>query len=338
MQEPRDFGFNSKETLAFVLDSTPPPGFTQHWSRWRDLVWAEPAALEPTASSGLTQHGVTHVVRSLGGVYVGCRLSGAAPGAARGVVITSHGYGVPDQPMDDRDPWTVRDGMAVIKIRLRGFPGSDGVTGDLTGAPFGHICAGLDSSEPELDWSISGSTADLLNVFRAARLMYGRNVPIAIHGESYGGGIAVLAASQVFGTDNVHRMALGVPTLGGWHWRMEQRVTSGSGYDMARFIEAHPQLRDRTRELLRQFDAVVHARRVVCPVVCKLALKDEVVPAPTAAAIFNALGSDPGRKWRFVTAFGHFDGGVEDLRRHVQYEGLIGEFLDPAKRPREMMG
>ncbi|MCA9311689.1 MAG: acetylxylan esterase [Phycisphaerales bacterium] len=334
---PRDFGFNARETLAFVLDSTPPPGFTQYWSRWRDIVWSKPATLSPATSEAHTRHGATHVVASLGDVQVGCRVSGAAPGSARGVVITSHGYGPPDTPMDDRDPWTSRDGMAVIKVRLRGFPGSDVETGDLTAAPYGHICTGLEGDDPMLTWAVSGSVADLLNVFRAARLLYGREIPISIHGESYGGGIGVVAASQIFGDDHVHRLALGVPTLGGWRWRLEQRVTAGAGWDMARFIESHPALRERTTELLALFDAVVHARRVVCPVLCKLALRDEVVPAPTAAAVFNALGSDPGRKWRFVTDYGHFDGGMDDLRRHVEFERLIGEFLDPARRARDIM-
>ena len=334
---PRDFGFNARETLAFVLDATPPPGFTQWWSRWRDLVWAHRAEFEPVNFEAQAHHGVTHTVRSLAGVEVGCRISGAAPEAARGVVISIHGYGTPDGPMDDRDPWSTREGMAVIKVRLRGYHGSDVQTGDLTAHPFGHIAAGLDAEDPVNAWALSGSVADVLNVFRAARLRFGRHVPISLHGESYGGGIAVVAASQIFGDDQVHRLAMGVPTLGGWRWRLEQRVTSGSGWDMARFLDMHPDLRERTLELLGLFDAVVHARRVVCPVLCKLALKDEVVPAPTAAAIFNALGSDPGRKWRHVTEFGHADGGMEDLRRHAEFERLIGEFLDPARRAREVM-
>jgi len=42
-----------------------------------------------------------------------------------------------------------------------------------------------------------------------------------------------------------------------------------------------------------------------------------VVPAPTAAAVFNALAGDPGRKWRFTVRYGHHDGGVADMRRHA---------------------
>ena len=53
--------------------------------------------------------------------------------------------------------------------------------------------------------------------------------------------------------------------------------------------------------------------------------------------MFNALGSSPGAKWRYVTRFGHFDGGLGDLRRHAAFDRLAAEFLDPAVDPADLM-
>jgi cephalosporin-C deacetylase-like acetyl esterase len=104
-----------------------------------------------------------------------------------------------------------------------------------------------------------------------------------------------------------------------------------------RFIDDHADRRAGVYELLRLHDAAIHARRVRCPALCKLALRDEVVPAPAAASVFNALGTDPGRKWRHVTRYGHFDGGIADGRRHAAFERLVVEFLDPGREPDETM-
>jgi hypothetical protein len=62
-------------------------------------------------------------------------------------------------------------------------------------------------------------------------------------------------------------------------------------------------------------------------------MRDDVVPAPAAAAVFNALGSDPGCKWRFVVKRGHADGGIADARRHALFDRLVREFLGPDEDP-----
>ena len=72
------------------------------------------------------------------------------------------------------------------------------------------------------------------------------------------------------------------------------------------------------------FDAAFDRGTIVC---------DDVVPAPSAAAVFNGLASP--RAWRFVTRFGHYDGGVADARRHVLFARLHPSFADPAVDPEE---
>ena len=149
-----------------------------------------------------------------------------------------------------------------------------------------------------------------------------------------------MAASQLADVNEPARLVIGLPTMGDWPWRLalpENAAEAGAGGRIRRFLLDHPNLRADAMTTLRVFDAAVHARRITCPVLCKLAARDDVVPAPAAAAVFNALGSDPGLKWRFVTHYGHFDGGLADLRRHAMFEKVAADFLDPAKKPDDAM-
>jgi hypothetical protein len=101
-----------------------------------------------------------------------------------------------------------------------------------------------------------------------------------------------------------------------------------------------PSLRgDDQQELLSVLDlldAVHHARAATCPVLCKLALRDDVVPAPSAAAVFNALASP--QNWAFWTRFGHYDGGIADARRHELFERVHPAFADPVLEAARVVG
>ncbi|HRJ50853.1 MAG TPA: hypothetical protein PKU91_09975, partial [Phycisphaerales bacterium] len=88
---------------------------------------------------------------------------------------------------------------------------------------------------------------------------------------------------------------------------------------------------ERFRAAIGIADAVVHAAEVRAPTLCKLAERDDVVPAPSAAAVYNAIGTDPVAKWRFVTPYGHFDGGIRNARRHAIFDKVVELFLDPSR-------
>jgi hypothetical protein len=128
---------------------------------------------------------------------------------------------------------------------------------------------------------------------------------------------------------------LGLPTMGDWPWRLSkpERCGRGSGEEVRTLIERDPDHAGTIRARLRFVDSVVLARDVRCPVLCKLALRDEVVPAPTAGAIFNALGVDPGHKWRFIVPAGHAEAGLTNARRHALFERCFTDFLNPANDP-----
>mgnify|MGYP003405696025 CR=1 FL=1 len=54
---------------------------------------------------------------------------------------------------------------------------------------------------------------------------------------------------------------------------------------------------------------------------------------PTAAATFNAIASH--ENWRFVTRFGHYEGGIAHARRVAMFDRLTVEFADPSRTPEQ---
>jgi len=357
MHEPDDFGRSPAQTLATIGHHTPTREFQPFWNTWHERVFQDAPALslhshdDPTTPDPLGAPGITHTLQSLGDITIGTRLIVPPDGDIKGAVISIHGYDVPPgEPLDDKGPWTDKP-VAALKVRLRGYPGSSRETGDLTAHPSGYITHGLDG-EPQ-SWVIVNAVADVVNAYRALRAHLGPDVPISLHGHSLGAAISVLACSLLLRVDPPFRMVLGLPTLGHMRWRLANALAhtdssaehtpadpmtgTGTGMQLARFIRDHRGIEDTILHALDLCDTVVHAHRVECPTICKLAKRDDVVPAPAAAAVFNALGAAPGWKWRFLVDYGHFDGGIADLRRHAMFERLSGEFLCPTVYPGALM-
>ena len=356
MHEPDDFGRSPAETLSTVGHHTPPQEFQPFWNEWHRRVFADTPVLrehshtDPSTPDPLGAPGVTHTYGSLGETTIGARLVMPQGGTPRGVVVSVHGYDVPmGTPLDDTGPWTGSP-VAALKIRLRGFPGSSRETGDLTSHPGGYITHGLENAS--IDWVLPKAVADVTNAYRAVRAHFGHEMPISFHGHSFGAALSIIACSTLLRIDPPFRLAVGLPTLGHMRWRLTSALSEqikqsapphdptvglGTGAEIARFIRDHRELEQDVLTALDMCDTVVHAHRIVCPTICKLAKRDDVVPAPAAAAVFNALGTAPGWKWRFLVDYGHFDGGIADLRRHAMYESLTSEFLDPIVYPGRLM-
>ncbi|MBL9030624.1 MAG: acetylxylan esterase [Phycisphaerae bacterium] len=351
MIEPEDFGLGEVATLAHVADGARSSQHGTVWKAWQAAVFSGTPRLAPRspAESDPSDPSATHQFESALSVRIGCGL--AMPRQPRAGVVVLHGYeGVPALARTlEEQQGLVERGAAVLAVRVRGFPGSQADCPRLaarTGPGGGGewIVDGLE--EPASDrglgcaWALAGAVADATNAVRALRDYLVRHgverPPVFVRGESFGGGLAVLAAGALAdrgaGPD---RLAIGLPSLGDWAWRLAQQGDrcGGTGRVVRRFITDHREREDAIVALLRAFDSAVAARRVRCPVLCKLALRDDAVPAPAAAAVYNALGTDPGLKWRFVTRYGHFDGGLADLRRHAEFERMAEEFLDPSREP-----
>jgi cephalosporin-C deacetylase-like acetyl esterase len=355
MIEPDDFGLSPIATLAHVGEPTRSIRHGSFWKTWNAGVLADTPRLTPRdyATSDPSDPSATHEFVSCRNVRIGCSLLMPRERPRAGVVVL-HGYdNVPSLAQSCED-WAELPGrgVAVLIIRVRGYAGSCADVPQMVQHAGHHgggdwITHGLEIPMSDrgfgCDWSFSYGAADVVNACRALRTALNAPIsraPIFMYGESFGGALAVIAASQLAELEEPARLVLGLPTLGDWPWRLslpENVRGSSAGERVRRFIEDHAALRGDVITTLRVFDAAVHARRITCPTLCKLATRDDVVPAPAAAAVFNALGSDPGLKWRFVTQYGHFDGGLTDLRRHALFTRVAADFLDPSREVSDAM-
>jgi len=131
------------------------------------------------------------------------------------------------------------------------------------------------------------------------------------------------------------RLILALPSLGAWPWRT-LRYCNGAGGQLNILLDAlRGEDRDNLLRGLLLYDAALHARHIAAPTLAKLATCDDVVPAPSAAAIYNAIGAT--HKWRFVTRFGHFEGGLADARRHAIFERMQVDFAEPDRSPEQVI-
>lgn len=339
-----DAHLSSSTPLTFcrVGDLTPTVGFLQFWSAWQERVGKCGAEMSPVSAGEAERTGapgVTHLIRSLDGVRVGARVT-LPEGSPAGWVIELHGYGMAsEEPLRSNHAF-VRRNLGHVALRVRGYPGSQIDCGDLLNKAGGYITIGLNRPE---DWITGFAVADVVLAFRALRAMGGPDLPISIKGESFGGAMAILAASAIASRDSVHRLVVGVPSLGDWSWRVAHPENgSGAGAELLRVLPTDADSMAESMRTLRMFDTMVHARRVTCPVLMKLAYSDPVVDPATVAAVYNALGTGAGLKWRYMTSYAHVDpaGHSEasaDLRRHAQFERLAEEFLDPREYPQTLM-
>lgn len=319
---PEDYGLSAEQTLAHSIAVDPPADFGGFWAEFREEVDTLPRHWQGSLEPGANRV----VISSLREVRVVARVT-MPDDAPIGVVITTHGSEAPDDFPEAPEPWTSR-GLATVRLRVRGYPPS---TMDIEDHRGNWIMQGIESPEA---WIVRGAVADVMQAFRGARAAFGADVPIGLHGESLGGGLAVIAAAQLHATGTPpFRMAIALPTFGDWAWR-EERYCNGAGGQVNFVLDLHrDQQREHVRHTLQLFDAAHHARAIECPVLCKLATLDDTVPAPSSAAILNAIASR--RTWVFQTRYGHYDGGLTDLRRHALFERLHPAMLDPRQEPED---
>ncbi|MCC6677165.1 MAG: acetylxylan esterase [Phycisphaerales bacterium] len=351
MIEPSDFGLSPIATLSHVTVTTPAPGHSAFWARWRKAFDEVRPVLgpRPTAGRDPTDPTATHEFEGVHSTRIGCLLWEPPRGVpVRAGLVALHGYACDGPLAADEERWArlVLRGVAVLAVRVRGFPGSCLETGLLRGCEGGWIAHGLMEAaargdDPLAGWVLPRAVMDVGHACLALAAHLRGRVPIFLQGESFGGGLAVITAAQLAGRLEIARLAIGWPSLGDWSWRLARPgpgVEPGAiGGQVAALMARAGSRGESLAGLLRLADASVHAPRVRGAVLAKLAVRDESVPAPTAAAVFNALGSDPGRKWRFVVPYGHFDGGLRPARRIALFERAREEFLDPARPVEESM-
>lgn len=346
MHLPDDFGLSPIQTLAHVADTTPAPAHSVFWNAWQAEVLESPApALLPRrpADSDPSDPSASHQFEGFRHARIGAALFlPPTPAPVRAALIALHGYTDIPRLSAEEDRWRdlVNKGVAVLCIRVRGFPGSQLDAPGAAQNPLGWITHGLDApiSNPSqatnaaLSWVLPQAVGDVALACRAIARRFGQLTPLYVFGGSFGAALAVIAAAQLDPVKGLARLALALPSLGDWPWRLAHRA-GGAALQIEQFLTLHGARRERMVDLLRLLDTAVHAPMIRCPTLCKLAERDDVVPAPSCAAVFNAIASDPGLKWRFVVPYGHFDGGIRNARRHAAFDAALNTFFDPAWNP-----
>lgn len=358
---PHDFGLDSVRTYSHVGDPSPAPDHSVFWNAWFERLGQETPVLQMRESLDESDPSATHEYVSSHGVRIGCRLMAPPEGiAVRGSLVTVHGYTNPDSLEHEERHWsTIRErGIAVLAIRLRGYPGSrkdiNNRTIDLDSTDRDWVTQGYTGYDHK-DWVLPDALADVCNAVRVMRnALLGRDAKdlepwiegearrpdVYLHGRSLGGGLATIAAAQLsgrmLGRPIVDRLGIEVPSLGAWRWRLEH-ASMGLSKRFNEMLDQNPDRREELVNRLRLMDAVVHGRKVRVPTLAMLASRDEVAPAPSSAAVFNAIDSDPGQKWRFCVPFGHRAGDIANTRRVALFGKALNDFFDPSRTPMESM-
>lgn len=358
MDRPHSSKADSVRTFAHIGDPVPAPDHAPFWKHWFERLIEHAPVITRRNSPDPSDPSATHEFNSTGEVNIGCRLvlpSNDAPVAAS--LVSVHGDHTPDPLEVNARRWQrVADrGVAVLLMRLRGYPGSQISTGPLTGSDQrdrAWITRGFDSARNE-DWIVPQSIMDVCNACRVMRnAMLHRDtdtdIPVSgdiehpgvyLHGSSLGAGLAVISAAQLIGKlrgeSIIDRLAIATPSVGDWPSRFDR--PSGTALHLKRIIDANPDRYDELMARLKLCDAVVHGRKVRVPTFAMLAREDDIVSPECAAAVFNAIDADPGRKWRFLIQRGHGDGDTTNTRRIALYAQALCDFFDPQQTPIEAM-
>lgn len=257
-----------------------PPDFESFWAKTEVELGKVPLGVsrEPLRTQDPAFVFERLAFSSLGGV----RISGYAirweDDVERPLVVHGHGYG---GGFDFKWHWAEK-GVNVLGVQVRGYGRSRDALP--THSPWGYVLTGIESPEEHV---LRGAVCDYTRAVEVGRELLGtRASRVVLSGASFAGGLAVMAEAVLEVSD---LLAVAVPSLG-WVEGRRFLASKGSGGEINRFLEEHPEREEDLMNILRYFDPVNFAPRVRCPTLVGVALADEVVPAPTVYAIAEHLG------------------------------------------------
>jgi cephalosporin-C deacetylase len=259
---------------------TRPPDFEAFWEKTRsELGYVAPSvSREPLESQDSTLGFERLAFASLGGARVSgyaLRWKDAVP---RPLVVHSHGY---DGELDPMWHWA-RAGVNVLGVQTRGYGRSKGALP--SPSPWGYVMTGIESPEEHV---LRGAVCDYMRAVEVGRALLSASVSrTVLHGASFAGGLAVMAEAVL---QVANFLVVAVPSFG-WAEGRRLFVEEGSGQEINRYLEVHPEREEDVMVVLSYFDPMNFAVDVRCPALVGLGLEDNVVPAPTVYAIANHLG------------------------------------------------
>ena len=260
---------------------TRPPDFEEFWVRTREELGRVP--LDVSREPLPAEHAPLLVERlkfgSLGGVRISGYLIRWDDGETRPLVVHGHGYG--DHELDPRWDWA-RAGVHVLGVQVRGYGRSRDALP--VSSPDGYVLTGIRAPE---EYVLRGAVCDYARAVEAGAQVMGPRVSrLVLTGTSLAGGLAIMAEGMMRVAD---LLAVAVPTFG-WAEGRRFLTKEGSGAEIKRYLETHPEREEDLMAVLSYFDTMNFAPDVRCPTLVGVGLVDDVVPAPTVYAIANRLG------------------------------------------------
>ncbi len=257
-----------------------PPDFESFWVRTKAELGKVP--LDVSREPLRTQHPDLLFERLIFGSLGGARISGYVirwkDDVGRPLVVHGHGYG---GDLDCNWYWAEK-GVNVLGVQVRGYGRSRDALPKRS--PYGYVLTGIESPE---EYVLRGAICDYARAVEVGRELLGtRASRIVLNGASFAGGLAVMAEAILTVSD---LLAVAVPSLG-WAEGRRLLASKGSGGEINRYLEEHPEREEDLMDVLRYFDPMNFASYVRCPTLVGVALADDVVPAPTVYAIAERLG------------------------------------------------
>lgn len=126
------------------------------------------------------------------------------------------------------------------------------------------------------------------------------NNRIGAIGSSQGGGLTITAAAM---RPEIKAAVAGAPYLVGFVDCIQ--LTHTYPYEEINdYLRLHPDSRDVVLKTLSYFDGINFARRIECPIILNIGLRDNVCPPETGYAVFNSIRSSEKRLYPY-TDHGH---------------------------------
>ena len=215
--------------------------------------------------------------RSLGGAVIRAYCLQWTDNKPRSLLIHSHGYVGQCEIM-----WQwAEQGLNVCGFDIRGLGRSHNAINNRSDA--GYVLTGITSPQTSV---LRGAICDYIRTYDLAlQCLDAPPARTIFSGHSFSGALALMAAAL---TQTPDLLIAGVPTLG-WADGRRRLVRDGSGLEINRYIEQHPEQTTRVMNVLRYFDSMNFADMIDCPALIGLGVRDEIVPAPTVYAIINHL-------------------------------------------------
>lgn len=307
---------------AYQPPLTAAPDFDEFWDRAR----AELAATEIAGQLERIDYPCDHAevfllrLRSVGGQEVTCWYLVPAPhlrsGGPIGAIVHFHGYSWHRGRVVDHLHWLLQ-GYAVLAMDVRGQSGdSPDLSTPVGGQMSGRMTQGI--HDPD-HYYYKGVYLDGLRAVQWLRTRPEIDPDrIVASGNSQGGGLTLAVAAL----DGKLAAALpDVPYLCNFPRAMEAH-TSGPYQEIAEFLKRRPEHWSLIFRTLSYFDVMNLAPRITCPVLCSVALLDNVCPPSTVYSAFNWI---PAPKEMRIYPYNGHEGGAS-LQVEEKYRFLRKTF------------